>query len=425
MQTTESNTIEYKQEFSDTILKDVIGFLNYSLGGHIYVGVDNVGVVYGVEKPDETQLRIINMLRDSIQPSVLGLFDVLIEQVEGKTVLHIIISSGNEKPYYNKSKGMSPKGCFIRVGTSVQEMTEGQIADLYSRRTRDTLKNIVSPHQDLTFEQLRIYYQEKGLSLNGNFAKNLDLLTADGKYNYAAYLLADRNATSIKVAKYSGTDKQNLTEYREYGYCSLIKSTKSVLEKLDIENTVSTEITYTGRNDVPLWNTRAAKEAVVNFIVHNDYTREVPPLFEIYSDRLEITSYGGLVTGLSRDEFFSGVSMPRNRELMRIFKDLELVEHIGSGMDKILSAYNPSVFTFMEHFLRVTFPFEKNREKNREKNTDIILSLIRENPNVTIADLTCTTKLSHSTVEKAIKQLKQEKRLLREGPDKGGYWVVL
>ena len=134
MQTTESNTIEYKQEFSDTILKDVIGFLNYSLGGHIYVGVDNAGVVYGIEKPDETQLRIINMLRDSIQPSVLGLFDVLIEQVEGKTVLHIIISSGNEKPYYNKSKGMSPKGCFIRVGTSVQEMTEGQIADLYSNR---------------------------------------------------------------------------------------------------------------------------------------------------------------------------------------------------------------------------------------------------------------------------------------------------
>ena len=64
-------------------------------------------------------------------------------------------------------------------------------------------------------------------------------------------------------------------------------------------------------------------------------------------------------------------------------------------------------------------------QKNWEKNTDIILSLIRENPNVTIADLTHTTTLSHSTVEKATRQLTQEKRLLREGPDKGGYWFVL
>ena len=329
LNSTETNTIEYKREYSDTILKDVIGFLNYSMGGHIYVGIENDGTVYGINNADEIQLKIINVIRDSIQPSTLGLFDVLVEQKEAKNILHIIISSGNEKPYYIKSKGMTPQGCFLRVGSSSQQMTDNQISELYTKRTRNTLKNIVSHHQDLTFEQLKIYYQEKGLTLNNNFAKNLDLLTDDGKYNYIAYLLADKNATSIKVAKYWGTDKLKLREYKEYGYCSLIKATKAVLEKLDVENAVSTNVTYSGREERPLWNTDAVKEAVINFIVHNDYTREVPPLFEIYSDRLEITSYGGLVEGLSKEEFFSGVSMPRNRELMRIFKDLDLVVENG------------------------------------------------------------------------------------------------
>ncbi len=430
---TESNTAEYKREYSDTIMKDVIGFLNYSMGGHIYVGVDNGGSICGIENADELQLKIINKIRDSIQPSVLGLFDVLTEQKEGKTILHIIISSGNEKPYYMQSNGMTPKGCFIRIGSSVQQMSENQIAELYSKRTRNTLKNIVSHHQDLTFEQLKIYYQEKGLTLNDNFAKNLDLLTSDGKYNYIAYLLADKNGTSIKVAKYWGTDKLKLREYKEYGYCSLIKAAKAVLEKLDVENAVSTNVTYTGREEIPLWNTEAVKEAVINFIVHNDYTREVPPLFEIYSDRLEITSYGGLVEGLSREEFFSGVSMPRNRELMRIFKDLELVEHIGSGMGKILTIYNKGNFIFMEHFLRFSIPFNKGfselspyqEEKSREKSREKILKLISNNPKITMKEISEKTNISVKGIEKQISNLKKENKLKRIGADKGGYWEII
>ena len=88
----------------------------------------------------------------------------------------------------------------------------------------------------MTFEQLHIYYQEHGKRLNDNFAKNLDLLTADGKYNLNAFLLADQNSTTIKVAKFAGTKKTQLIENEDYGYCSIIKSCKKVLDKLDIEN---------------------------------------------------------------------------------------------------------------------------------------------------------------------------------------------
>ena len=60
---------------------------------------------------------------------------------------------------------------------------------------------------------------------------------------------------------------------------------------------------------------------------HKRYAREVPPKFEIFPDRFEITSYGGLFEGMSKDDFFEGLSQPRNKELMRIFKDLGMVEY--------------------------------------------------------------------------------------------------
>lgn len=89
-----------------------------------------------------------------------------------------------------------------------------------------------SPRQDLTFAQLKIYYQERGFELNRKFAYSLELLTPDGQYNYIAYLLADENEVSIKVAKYTGTTKVDLVENEEYGYCSLIKAASHVLEKM-------------------------------------------------------------------------------------------------------------------------------------------------------------------------------------------------
>lgn len=79
--------------------------------------------------------------------------------------------------------------------------------------------------------------------LNSQLRKSLELLNQESKLNYAAYLLADENAVSIKVAKYSGTNRVDLIENNEYGYCSLIKATKSVLDKIELENRTSTRIT--------------------------------------------------------------------------------------------------------------------------------------------------------------------------------------
>lgn len=77
---------------------------------------------------------------------------------------------------------------------------------------------------------------------------------------------------------------------------------------------------------------------------------------KIFSDRIEITSAGGLPEGLSKEEFFEGYSVPRNKEIMRIYRDLGLVEQLGSGVPRILKAYSKECFTFSDNFLRMNFP---------------------------------------------------------------------
>ena len=135
--------------------------------------------------------------------------------------------------------------------------------------------------------------------MNENFAANLELLTDSDKYNYIAYLLSDINSTSIKVAKYGSLSKTNLIENNEYGYACLIRAAKRVLDKIELENPTSTRITSKERVDTRLWDMVALREAIINAFVHNDFTGEVPPEFEIFPDRIEITSAGGLPECLS------------------------------------------------------------------------------------------------------------------------------
>jgi len=359
----ESNRVELKRKLTDSLEKEVVAFLNYREGGHIYIGVsDSTGTVVGVSNPDAIQLKIKDRIKNNIMPSTLGLFDVIAEQHDGKEIIKITVASGSEKPYYLKKQGMSERGCFIRVGSASEPMPVRMIEDLFSKRIRSSIGTIKSRKKDLTFEQLKIYYSETHLKLNDKFAHNLELLTEDGELNYAAYLLSDSNGLSIKVAKYSSLDRVDLIENEEYGYCSLIKATKQVLAKLAIENKTFAKITPQKRQERKLIDPVALREAVINAIIHNNYTNEIPPKFELFPNRLEITSAGGLPAEFNEDEFFMGYSVPRNKELMRIFKDLEMVEYLGSGVPRILRKYPRSIFTFTPNFIRITFPFEESLE---------------------------------------------------------------
>ena len=437
MQNTETNRIENKEQLNEDFEQEVIAFLNYKEGGIIYVGVRKDGQVVGIDNLDLTQLQIKDRIKNNIQPSTLGLFDVMVETLNGKEVIKVVISSGTEKPYYLRKKGRTPEGCYIRVGSSKERMTERMIDDMYARRIKNTLKEIDSPRPQLTFNQLKIYYEEQGLKLNDNFLQNLDLLTSEGKYNYNAFLLADENNISIKVVKYLGTDKMDLVKNQEYGYCCLITATQKVLDRLEAENTVYAKIEYKGRKEVEMIDSKALKEAVINAIVHNDYSYGNSPIIELYSDRIEITSAGGLPQELSKNDFFNGVTAPRNKELIRVFKDVDLIENIGSGILRILKVYEKDCFIFMDHYLRVSFryrenPFKYDQEINQENDQkmlnevqDEIMSLIKGNPDITQKEMAKILGISREKVKYHIAILKELNIITREGSTKKGKWKIL
>ena len=382
MLTAESNRIEYKRELdkTDKLEKAVVSFLNYNGGGEIFIGIDDNGSVVGVKDTDGDQRKIADRLGNNIRPKVLGLFDVVADKIEGKNIIRIVVSSGTQKPYYIRRKGMTEEGCFIRVGASAQPMTEAMIERLLQRRQASTLSTTAASRQKLTFEQLHIYYNEHDLKLNDQFEDNLDLRNGDGDYNFLAYLLADNNGASIKVAKYAKNDKIDLVENEEYGYRCLITAVYRALDKLSVENKTFAKITARNRLERKLIDPVALREAFINAVVHNDFNLGWP-VVEFFADRVTISSAGGLVEGLSQEDFFSGRSMLRNRELMRVFKDVELVEGLGSGMQRILEAYDRSVFNISPSFIVVTFPYASDFERsvsedanNNERSLSEVLS---------------------------------------------------
>lgn len=424
---------EFKVKLTDKFEEEVISFLNTN-GGNIYIGVNDKGDIIGINgNIDLLQRTIKDRIKDNIMPSTLGLYDVIVLEKDNKKYIKVIIAKGSERPYYLKGMGMTPDSCFIRVGSSIQSMPNEMINNEFSKRTRNSLKNIVSPKQDLTFSQLKIYYEEKGFSINNNFLKQLDLYTDDGKYNYNAYLLADNNSISIRFGKYDGINSVNLIENEDFGNCCIIKATKNILNKLEIENKTFTKIEYPERKEIKMYDYIAVREAVVNAIVHNDWSNEYSPKFEIFSDRLVISSNGVIQDNTTKEEFLEGFSLPKNKELMKVFNDLDLVEQMGTGIIRILQSYNKDSFEFFPNFIRVTFPFNENKFKTNTKEiknnnlTEIqnsIIGLMLDSPTITQETLARLLDVNIRTIQRNIKTLIDVGLIERIGATKKGEWIV-
>ena len=422
---------EFKVKLTDKFEEEVISFLNTN-GGNIYIGVDDKGDVVGINgNIDLLQRTIKDRIKDNIMPSTLGLYDVVVLEENDKKYIKIIVARGSDDPYYIKGMGMTPDSCFIRVGSSIQSMPYDMINNRVNKRTRTSLRNIVSPKQDLTFSQLKIYYEEKGFNINNNFLKQLDLYTDDGKYNYNAYLLADNNTISIRFGKYEGTNAVDLIENEDFGNCSIVKATKNILNKIEIENKIFTKIEYPERKEIKMYDFAAVREAVVNAIVHNDWSNEYAPKFEMFSDKLVISSNGGIQPSTTKEEFLEGYSLPKNKELMKVFNDLDLVEQMGTGIIRILQSYDKKSFEFFPNFIRVTFPF--NKDKFREETEEIaeltetqksIINLMLDSPTITQETLSKLLGVNIRTIQRNIKTLMEKGLIERVGATKKGKWIV-
>jgi len=436
----ENELIEYKEKLTDSLEKEVVAFLN-AKGGEIFIGIKKNGEIAGILDADKTQLQIKDRLLYGISPSIISLITINIEYIENKYIIKISVTEGIEKPYYIKNKGLSESGAFIRIGTAAQPMTQNMIYSFQNQSYPKSLITIESPEQELTFADLFIHYRRFNKPLNDNtFAKTLNFLTKDGKYNYLAYLMADNNQISVRFARFNdaGERFELIEKGIEYGNCCLITAIQRILDRFEIENITLSKLTGAAhRIDKRLVDDKCLREIIINAFAHNDYSYGMLPIFEVFQNRMAVRSYGGLLPQLTINDFFLGVSALRNPELMRILKDIELVEALGFGIRGITKVYDKNIFEFTDNTVYVKLPFDqevieesKGKSKgiskgiSKGKSKGIILELIKNDAEISVFEIAEVTGLSVSGVEKNIRQLKQEGVITRTTDTKSGKWIV-
>lgn len=225
-----------------------------------------------------------------------------------------------------------------------------------------TIETTVSEYQDLTFNKLFAYYGSKGINLNRRtFKKNLGLMTSDGRYNVMAQLLSDNSQIPIRFGLFKGKSKaSSMYAVREFGNDCLLYSLDGILRYGEVLNVPQADERerIVERKEVPLFNQKAYREAVINAFVHNHWL-DGAPAFTVFQDRIEILSKGLLPPKQTMDGFFAGESVPVNEKLARIILQLHISEQTGRGVPAIVETYGKEVFRFSENNIRVTIPFKR------------------------------------------------------------------
>lgn len=438
----ESETLELKTKFTDTICKDMVAFLNTD-GGDIILGVADDGKIIGVNNIDETLKRISDIITDQIEPNPQSVINSEIRYVDGKTLLIIHIQKGVRPLYCQKKYGFSSTGCVMRIGTTCKNMTQDQIRIRYERNFIDSDLMILTPakYGSISFKTLKVYYAEKGYHLDeSSFEINLNLRTPKGSYNQLAELLSDKNTIPLISVKFQGKDKTAVSERNDYGNQCLLFAYEQIKNRLAAENICVSDTTVRPRIDHYLFNFDCANEAIINALVHNDWNLS-QPLISFFNDRIEILSHGGLPKGQTRELFFQGISRPRNDMLMRIFLNMNLTEHTGHGVPTILSKYGEKAFDIGESYILVTIPFDQTVLETLERNRNVglnvgrnvglnatekkVIRLLLRNSNETADSMATNIGVTKRTIERTLKRLQEKGILVRSGSKKAGSWIVI
>ena len=200
-------------------------------------------------------------------------------------------------------------------------------------------------------------------------------LTSDGAYTNLALLLSDQCPFSIKIAVFEGRTPAIFKNRIEI-MGSVLEQARQAIEFLDRYNATHAIIGKLKRIETRDYPPEALREAVLNAIVHRDYALSAATLIYVYTDRIEIASAGGAVPGFSFTEMMQGYSSLRNNNLGNIFYRLGLIEAYGTGIPRIMGAYEnsnhrPKIDAGTTIF-RVTLPNLNFQEESKPKENDVV-----------------------------------------------------
>ena len=333
----ETETVELKSIVMDDIKKEIIAFANCN-GGTVYVGVADDGTVLGVENADECALRISNMVRDAVKPDVTLFIHYETLDCERKAVVAVNIQRGTNRPYYLAKKGLRPEGVYVRQGYSSVPATDTAIRQMIKETDGDSFENMRSINQTLTFEATKKEFEKRNVVFGQPQMQTLKIVSADSVYTNLGLLLSEQCPHTIKAAVFEGTNQNVFKDRREFSG-SLMQQLNEVYDYIDFHNQTHATFQKLLRIDTRDYPEVAVREALLNSLVHRDYSFRASTLISIYDDRIEFVSIGGLLPGLELDDLMMGVSVCRNPHLANVFYRLQLIEAYGTGMKKIMGAY--------------------------------------------------------------------------------------
>lgn len=332
----ESENIEFKQQMVDDLYKEVIAFANTD-GGVIYVGIDDEGKVAGLDDVDDTYTRITNGIRDAILPDVTMFIKYGLQDGQ---VIRIEVGEGSYKPYYLKSKGIRPAGVFIRQGTSSVQASPEQIRQMIKYTDGDIFEAMRSMEQELSFMSVSEAFARYEVAFDEDKYLALGLRNVhDDLYTNLAWVLSDQCRHTTKIAVFADKANTVFKDNREFGG-SIFRQLDDTYSYLMLCNrTVSTfkGLERIEKQDYP---EEALREALLNALVHRDYSFSGSIIINVNESCMEFISIGGLLPGLSEEDIRSGISQPRNRNLAEIFHRLKLIESYGTGIRKIFQLYS-------------------------------------------------------------------------------------
>lgn len=444
----ESETIELKEIVVDDIKKEIIAFANCD-GGKLYVGVRDDGMVTGLDEPDKVALQISNMVRDAIKPDVTMFLHYETLEENGKKIVAVDIQRGTERPYYIAKKGLRPEGVYVRQGYSSVPATDTMIRRMIKETDGDRFEDMRCLNQELTFDSTKREFELRNIDFGFQQMRTLQLIDHAGIYSNLALLLSDQCVHTIKVAVFQGTDQSIFKDRREFAG-SLLQQMNDVYEFIDFRNQTRATIEKLLRTDVRDYPEIAVREALLNLLVHRDYSFSASALISIYTDRIEFVSVGGLFPGIDLEDVMVGLSVCRNQNLANVFYRLKLIEAYGTGIRKIMKAYENAaekpVIENTKNAFKITLPninahydtavvsepkgtlskeaFGTKMKKIRD-GEDRILELVRIRGEITRSDVENLLEVSASTASRILRRMVENNLLGQHGKARNTKYTLL
>ena len=431
----ESETVELKAIVVEDIKKEIIAFANCE-GGKLYIGVLDDGTVTGLDNPNETSLRISNMVRDAIKPDLTMFLHYETITVDEKKIVAVDIQQGTERPYYIAKKGLRPEGVYVRQGYSSVPATNTAIRRMIKETDGDHFEEMRSLEQKLTFESAKKIFAERNVKFGFTQMKTLGMATQDGVYTNLGLLLSDQCVHTIKAAVFQGITQSEFKDRKEFSG-SLFRQMNEAYDFIDFRNQTHSTFDKLYRIDRRDYPETAVREALLNLLVHREYSFRASTFISLYADRLEFTSIGGLVSGVSLNDITMGISVCRNTKLANVFYRLELIEAYGTGIIKIMEAYEGTGMTpqieASDNAFKIILPnlnaMPESARKVQGKPSvgtpeERVIALAKQRGFVTRKEIEILLGMGQSSCGRLLKKMIDNGLLIQEGKGKNVHYCL-